>query len=84
MHSAELNTEIAKGLSEVLANHGIATRITIQDIVVTDRTVSDGILEEKVSSAIINAIWPSMRSAKVFHYTSFTGGESILNRVFCG
>jgi hypothetical protein len=78
MNSAELNTEIAKGLSEVLANHGIATRITIQDIVVTDKTVSDGILEEKVSSAIINAIWPSMRSAKVFHYTSFPGGESIL------
>lgn len=56
MHSTELNTEIAKGLSEVLANHGIATRITIQDIVVTDKTVSDGILEEKVSGAIINAI----------------------------
>jgi hypothetical protein len=45
---------------------------------VTENTVSDGILDEKISGAIINAIWPSINSAKVYHYTSFDGGECIL------
>lgn len=78
MPSTNIRAVIANGLNEVLAQHRIDTRITSQDIVVTENTVSDGVLGEKISGAIINAIWPSINSAKVFHYTSFAGGESIL------
>lgn len=49
MPSTDISTEIANGLNEVLAQHGIDTRITSQDIVVTENTVSDGVLGEKIS-----------------------------------
>lgn len=78
MPSTNISTEIASEINEVLARHSIDSRITSQDIVVTENTVSDGVLGEKISGAIINAIWPSINYAKVFHYTSFAGGESIL------
>lgn len=66
-------------INSVLANHSLPN-ISISDITVTNRAVSDIFKpDEHLSSIIVNKIWPSINSAIVFHYTSKTAAESILN-----
>jgi len=73
-----LKIEIASALNDVLSRHGINAVINAQEISVTENTVSDGVLGQKLSSAIVDALWPSIHFAKVYHYTTFHKGENIL------
>ncbi|WP_427500627.1 hypothetical protein ACQE3E_13110 [Methylomonas sp. MED-D] len=66
-------------INSILEKHSISP-ILLEDITVTDSTVSDNVKQgERLSSSIINKIWPSVENATVFHYTSKDKAESILN-----
>ncbi len=64
----------------ILSKYGIDESITLSDITITGRTVSDLVKSEsKLSNSIINFLWPSISKASVYHYTSRDSAESILN-----
>lgn len=70
---------IVDDINEILRKHGVQQTIDQRDITVTDKTVSDiakptGCL----SDAIAEQLWPSVSSARVFHYTSREAAERIL------
>jgi hypothetical protein len=67
----------------ILRDSGITEKISLSDITVTEKTVSDLVKQNaKLSDAITNLLWPSITSATVYHYTSKTAAESILNTGF--
>lgn len=71
---------LVSDISETLSKYGIDDEISIDDITVTEKTVSDLVKpESKLSNAIINLLWPSIKSAVVYHYTSLKAAESILS-----
>lgn len=67
-------------INSVLTKYGISEQITLSDITVTEKTVTDCCKKNsKLSDLIINSTWPSIQSATVYHYTSKEAAESILN-----
>ena len=71
---------IVADINEILSKHGICEVIQLQDITVTDKTVSDMAKPcPKLSNAITEFLWQSVRSATVYHYTSREAAESILS-----
>jgi hypothetical protein len=70
---------LLKDINSILQNYSIYP-ISREDIIITDSTISDIVKQnERLSSSIINKIWPSVDNATVFHYTSKDNAESILN-----
>ena len=67
-------------INSILARNGIQDEISLSDITITDKTVSDLVKPNaKLSDAITNFLWPSIEEATVYHYTSKSAAESILN-----
>lgn len=67
-------------INDVLSRYGIDKYITLSDITVTGKTVSDLVKPHAtLSEAITNHLWPSISSEVVYHYTSLDAAESILN-----
>lgn len=67
-------------INTVLAQHGVDKTITLSDLTVTDKTVSDLVKPNApLSEAITNHLWPSISSEVVYHYTSMQAAEAILN-----
>lgn len=66
-------------INVVLSRHGVDKIITLSDITVTDKTVSDLVKPNALlSEAITNHLWPSISSEVVYHYTSMQAAEAIL------
>ena len=71
--------ELVSEINTILSIHGIFEKITLSDITITDKTVSDLVKPyAKLSEAITDFLWPSISSASVYHYTSKEAAESIL------
>lgn|GEM_PF-1103930 len=70
-------------INSILKDSGITEKISLSDITITEKTVSDLVKPNaKLSDIITNFLWPSITSATVYHYTSKTAAESILNTGF--
>jgi len=66
-------------INAILYKNGINEVITLSDITITDKIVSDLVKPQaKLSDAITDFLWPSISSATVYHYTSKEAAESIL------
>ncbi|WP_337047375.1 hypothetical protein [Serratia liquefaciens] len=79
---ANLNkhNSLVSTINSILSKHGINESITLSDITITEKTVSDLVKSEsKLSNSIVNFLWPSISKASVYHYTSRDSAESILN-----
>jgi len=71
---------LVSDINDVLSNSGIAERIALSDITITDNTISDLVKPTaRLSDAITDFLWPSIEFATVYHYTSKSAAESILN-----
>ncbi|MBT9160306.1 MAG: hypothetical protein DDT26_01583 [Dehalococcoidia bacterium] len=71
---------LVNDINSVLSRYGVERAITLHDVTVTDRTVSDLVKQDALlSEAITNHLWPSVSSAVVYHYTSMQSAEAILN-----
>src|SRR5690606_32950874 len=67
-------------INGILERHGVTEGVTRQDLTITDTSVSDvGKPTPKLSIAITDKLWPSITSARVYHYTSSDAAEKILN-----
>ncbi|HWR31759.1 MAG TPA: hypothetical protein VN631_18230 [Negativicutes bacterium] len=72
--------DLVADINNVLTKCGVAEKISLSDITITKKTVSDLVKPNaKLSDAITNFLWPSITSATVYHYTSREAAESILN-----
>jgi hypothetical protein len=72
--------QIVEIINEVLNRNGISETIDLTNITITDKTVSDLVKEDqKLSTLIVDAIWPSISCLSVYHYTSKAAAESIIN-----
>ena len=72
--------ELVKDINEILKKNGVSAVISLADITITEKTVSDLVESDaKLSDAITNFLWPSITSATGYHYTSKAAAESILN-----
>jgi hypothetical protein len=75
-----LMTELLKDINTILLKHGVSEKILLEDITITEKTVTDLAKQKsKLSESIIDSLWPSISSACVFHYTTREAAESILN-----
>lgn len=71
---------LVESINKILDKHGISETIDLTNITITDKTVSDLVKEnQKLSTLIVDAIWPSIDSLSVYHYTSKAAAESIIN-----
>lgn len=71
---------LVNDINTVLTRHGVGKTITLSDITVTDKNVSDLVKPNApLSEAITNHLWPSISSEVVYHYTSMQAAEEILN-----
>lgn len=71
---------LIKDINAILSKHGVKQSICLSDITVTDKTVSDIVKPDaKLSDAIADHLWPSIKLANVYHYTSKEAAEKILN-----
>jgi hypothetical protein len=71
---------IVAEINSILSKHGISEVMHLQDVTVTDKTVSDMAKPcPKLSDAITDHLWPSVKSATVYHYTSCDAAKSILS-----
>lgn len=78
MHTTTL--AIVDDINRILSSHGVSVVLHPQDITVTDKTISDMVKPcPKLSDAITSKLWPTVRSATVYHYTSREAAESILS-----
>lgn len=74
------NYALIEDINTILEKYKIGTSISLTDITITDKTVSDLVKQDaKLSNAIINHLWPSVKSKIVYHFTSKDAAESILN-----
>jgi hypothetical protein len=72
--------ELVTNINKVLVENGVQEQITLSDITITDKTVSDLVKPNaKLSDAITNHLWPSIGTATVYHYTSRSAAENILD-----
>ena len=79
LHIKAINVLI-QDINAVLSKYGINERITLSDVTITDKTVSDLVKPDaKLSNAITNYLWPSIEFASVYHFTSRCAAENILN-----
>ena len=70
---------MVEDINSILSNHGISKTISLSNITITDKIVSDCVKENQVlSDLIVDSIWPSIDSLTVYHYTSKEHAESIL------
>ena len=75
----KMNEAIVEDINTTLARNGIDETISMSDVTVTDKTVSDLVKSgAKLSGLITDSLWPSVSSATVYHYTSQSAAESIL------
>lgn len=65
-------------INELLRKFKVSGHISSDDLIITDGSVTDS-SKEKLSELIISSIWPSIRSATVYHYTRKECAESIIN-----
>ncbi len=73
-------TAIVNDINAILLRHGIHDTMQLDDITVTNKTVSDMAKQcPRLSDAITGHLWPSVPSASVYHYTSREAAESILS-----
>ncbi len=90
MNTMEYMRSVMALLSDIngILNQNSLEPIALSDITVTQKTVSDIVKPDaRLSSAIIDHVWPSIESATAYHYTSKSAAESILNsgtfRLYC-
>lgn len=70
---------ILTDINAILRRHGVPVELQQHDLTITDNTVSDMIKKApKLSDAITGHLWPSVRAARVYHYTSRDAAENIL------
>lgn len=75
-----LEQNLISDINKILSEYGSDEKISIEDITVTEGTVSDLVKDKsKLSDAIANLLWPSIQSAVVYHYTSMEAAENILS-----
>lgn len=71
---------IVADINAILSRHGVFEALQLRDITVTEKTVSDLAKRcPRLSDVITDHLWPSVRSATVYHYTSREAAESILS-----
>jgi len=75
---AQMRENLVADINELLRRYKVLGCISIDDLSITDRSVTDS-SQEKLSELIINSIWPSIRSATVYHYTHKECAVSIIN-----
>lgn len=79
LEEIEKMNDLVKDINRILKCNGVQETITLSDITITDKTISDLVKPNaKLSDAITNLLWPSIASASVYHYTSKSAAESIL------
>lgn len=79
LEKIEKMTDLVNDINQILNDNGVQEKITLSDITITDKTVSDLVKQNaKLSDAITNFLWPSIASESVYHYTSKSAAESIL------
>ena len=79
LEKIEQMNDLVKDINQILNNNGVQEKITLSDITITGKTVSDLVKQNaKLSDTITNFLWPSITSASVYHYTSKKAAESIL------
>ncbi len=67
-------------INAILRDNGLPRQITMLDVTITKKSVSDIVQNPpNLSNAIIDAIWPSVSDVTVYHYTQRGFAESILN-----
>jgi hypothetical protein len=74
---AQMRNNLVVDINKLLKKFKVSGCITIEDLVITDSSVTDT-SQEKLSEFIISSIWPSVSSATVYHYTRKASAESIL------
>lgn len=71
--------EIIKEINTILKKHRIDKGIKLEDLTITNNTVSDLVKSNSVlSDIIIDNIWPSIIEEEVYHFTTAKAAESIL------
>ena len=75
-------------INDVLQRHGMAHRVRLEDLSITDKVVTDGVIQNSpLSEAIINHVWPRIEQETVFHYTTRDSAQSIADsgtfRLYC-
>lgn len=67
-------------INAILRRHRLQEVISLGDLTITENSVIDSDRQNpKLSGAIIDSLWPSIRSARVYHFTSRVAAEQILN-----
>lgn len=75
----EMMNSMIADINAVLTKHGIEKEICLSDVTITEKTFSDLVKPEaKLSDAITNHLWPSIKCASVYHFTSRDAAESIM------
>jgi hypothetical protein len=71
--------DVVVAINQVLATYGVQKSISVDDVTITDRSVSDLVKDDPVlSNAIVGRLWPSVRDEEVYHYTAYEAAENIL------
>lgn len=79
LETLEAMNALVNDINCALAASGITEAISLSDITVSDKTVSDLVKPNaRLSDAITNFLWPSIASATVYHFTSKDSAKSIL------
>lgn len=74
--------EIVRRINCILKKHSFNLSLQYDDICISDRSVTDAARSDEfapLSVAIVQAIWPSQGKLEVFHYTSKTAADAIIN-----
>lgn len=70
---------IVNTINIILNRNGIGKIVKLEDLTITEDTVSDLVKSNSIlSDIIIDNIWPSISHEEVFHFTSSQAAESIL------
>ncbi len=75
-------------INGILGKHGVSYRVRLEDITITDKVVSDGVIQgNPLSEAIIDHVWPRIPQETVFHYTTSDVAQKIVDggalRLYC-
>lgn len=80
LEQKKLVGDLLLDINGILSEYGSNEKISMDDITVTETTVTDLVKDKsRLSGAIINLLWPSIKSAVVYHYTSMEVAENILS-----
>lgn len=73
------NQKLLKEINQLLSDYGVDTRVEYGDLTFTENVVIDSDrLNPKLSGAIIDAVWPSVTTSIVYHFTELEKAEKIL------